>query len=127
MHLLQRFGTGHGLEGIVPGVMSTDIALEGTLLDQDSRSMIDQWKIGVTSPSVDRALVLENEYMLTGKGWMLFRFQRLRQGGPGGGNAWYPATFLATSTCVTARICPRTLVLSIFKSVIFIFTAFQGG
>ena len=86
--------------------------------------MIDRWKIGVTRTSVDRALVLENEYMLTGKGWMLSRFQPLRPGGPGGGNAWYPATFLATSAWVTARICPRSLVLSIFKSVIFIFTAF---
>ena len=41
------------------------------------------------------------------------------------GNAWYPATFLATLSWLMDRICPRSLVLSIFKSVSFIFTAFQ--
>ena len=57
-----------------------DIAFEGTLLDEDSRSMIDQSKIGVTRWSVDGALVLENEHMFTGKGSMLSRSQCLRSG-----------------------------------------------
>ena len=81
MHLLQRFSAGHELEGIVPGAMWTDIALEGTLLDQDSRSMIDQSKIGVTRPSVDTALGLQNENMPMGKGSMLSRSRCLRPGG----------------------------------------------
>ena len=53
--------------------MSTEIAFEGTLLDEDSRSMIDQSNTGVTRSSVDRALVLEKEHMFTGKGSMLHR------------------------------------------------------
>ena len=58
--------------------MSTDIAFEGKLLDEDSRSMIDQSKIGVTRSFVDRALILENEDMFTGKGSILSRSERLR-------------------------------------------------
>ena len=42
--------------------------------------------------------------------------------GPSGGSAWYPTTFLAASSWSIYRICPRSLVLSIFKSVIFTFT-----
>ena len=44
--------------------------------------------------------------------------------GVDGGNAWYPATFSTTSSWLIARICPRSLVVLIFKSVNFIFTAF---
>ena len=44
--------------------------------------------------------------------------------GTGRRNAWYPATFLATLSQLMDRICPRSLVLPIFKSVILIFTAF---
>ena len=44
--------------------------------------------------------------------------------GVGGGNAWYPATFSTTSSWLRARICPRSLVLSFFKSVNSISTAF---
>ena len=43
--------------------------------------MIDQSKEGITRPFVDRALVLEYEYMHTGKGSMLSRSQCLRLGG----------------------------------------------
>ena len=43
--------------------------------------MIDQSKIGITRPAVDKALVLEYEYMLKGKGSMMFRSQCLRLGG----------------------------------------------
>ena len=81
MHLLQRFGGGNELERVVPGVLLADIALEGTLLDQNSRSMMNQSKIVVTRLSVDRALVLENEYMVRAKGSMLSCSQRLRPGG----------------------------------------------
>ena len=38
--------------------------------------------------------------------------------GPGGSIAWYPATFLATSLWSICQICPRSYVLSIFKSAI---------
>ena len=44
--------------------------------------------------------------------------------GPGGGNAWYPAIFLVTSSQLMHQICPGSLVLSMFKSVNFIFPAF---
>ena len=43
--------------------------------------------------------------------------------GPGSGNTWYPATFLVTSSWLTDQICPPSLVLSIFESINFIFTA----
>ena len=42
--------------------------------------MIDPPKIGIPKPSVDRGLVLEYEYMLTGRGSMLSRSQCLRPG-----------------------------------------------
>ena len=61
VHLLQRFDASNELEDTMPGVMSTDIAFEGALVNQDSGSMIDQSKIGITRPSVDRAPVLEYE------------------------------------------------------------------
>ena len=40
-----------------------------------------------------------------------------------GGNAWYPATLLATPSWWMARICPGFFVLSFFKSVNSLFTA----
>ena len=64
----------------MPGVMSMDIASNGKLLNQDSKSIIDQSDIGVTRPSVARALVLKDEYMLTGKSLMLSCSQCLRCG-----------------------------------------------
>ena len=60
--------------------MSSDIAFQGTVLDKDSRSMIDQSKIGVTRSSINRALVLEDEHMLRDKGSMLSCSKRLRPG-----------------------------------------------
>ena len=48
-------------------VVSTDIAFKGTFLNQDTRSMVDQSKIGIARPAVDKALVLEYEDMLKGK------------------------------------------------------------
>ena len=60
--------------------MLTDVTFEDTFLGQDSRSMIDQSKVGVTSSSVDGALVLESKYMSTGKGSMLPGTQCLRCG-----------------------------------------------
>ena len=55
-----------------------DIALKGAILNQDPRSMIDQSRIGITRPAVDRVLVLEYEAMLTRKSWKLSRSQCLR-------------------------------------------------
>ena len=56
------------------------VPLEGMLRDEDSRSMVDQSKVGVTRSSVHGALVLENEDMLAGKGSMLPHTQRPRSG-----------------------------------------------
>ena len=50
--------------------------------------------------------------------------QAVTRNGPAGGKAQYTATFLATSSSLMDRICPRSLVLWIFKSVKLIFTAF---
>ena len=44
--------------------------------------------------------------------------------GPVGGNAFYLATCFARWSRWIDRICPRSLPLSIFQSVIFIFAAF---
>ena len=62
----------------MPGVTSVDMAFEGAFLNQDPRSMIDQSKMGITRPAVDRALVLEHDYMLTGKNSMPPSSQCLR-------------------------------------------------
>ena len=78
---LQRFNPSHKLEGIMPGAMSTDVAFEGALQNPDSRSRIDQSNIGITMPSVERAVELEYQYMLTGNGSMLSRSKSLRLGG----------------------------------------------
>ena len=67
MHLLQPFDTSHDLEGVMAGVVLTVIALEGTFLNQGTRWMFDQSKIGIARSVVDRALVLEYKDMLTGK------------------------------------------------------------
>ena len=80
MHVSQRSGTGYPLEYVVSSIMSTDVAFEGMLLDEGSRSMIDQSKIGVTGSPISRALVFENEYTLAGKGSMLPNTQRPRSG-----------------------------------------------
>ena len=60
--------------------MLKDIAFEGALLNQDCRQIIDLSKFGVTRRSVDRALVLKDEYMLTCKSSMLSRSQCLAPG-----------------------------------------------
>ena len=78
MHLLERFNASHELEGIMAHIVSTNIASEGTFLNQDTRSMVDQSKIGIARPAVDRALALEYKDMLTGKTSKLSRSQCLR-------------------------------------------------
>ena len=80
LHLLQCSDTSPELEGVVARVVSTDIAFEGTFLNQDTRLKIDQSKIGIAGPTVDRALVLEYKDMLTGKSSKLPRSQCLRLG-----------------------------------------------
>ena len=77
MHFLQRLDAGHELEGVMTRVVSTNVALEGTLLNQDTRSMVEQSTVGITRPAVDGALVLEYEDMLTRKRSKLSRSQRL--------------------------------------------------
>ena len=61
-------------------IVSTDIAFEGTFLNQDTRSMVDQSKIRIARPAVGRALVPEYEDMLTGKRSKLSRSQCLQLG-----------------------------------------------
>ena len=60
--------------------VSTDITVEGTLLNQDTRSMVQQPKVGITRSVVDGALVLEYEDMFTGKRSKLSRSQYLCPG-----------------------------------------------
>ena len=71
MHFLQRLDASHELEGVITRVVSTSVTFEGTLLDQDTRSMIEQSKVGITRSTVDGELVLEYEDIFTGKRWKL--------------------------------------------------------
>ena len=73
LHLPQRFDASHELEGIMPRIVLTNIALEGRFLNQDTRSVVDQSKAGIARPAVDGALVLEYDDMLTGKSSELSR------------------------------------------------------
>ena len=77
MHFLQRLDASHELERVMTRVVSTNVAFEGTLLNQDTRSMVEQSKVGITRPVVDGALVLEYEDMSTGKRSTLSRSQCL--------------------------------------------------
>ena len=58
-------------------VVSLNIALQGTLLHQDTRWMVEQWKVGIARLAVDGAPVLECEDMLTGKSSNLSGYQCL--------------------------------------------------
>ena len=77
MHFLQCLDAGHELEGVMTRVVSTDATFEGTLLNQDTRSMVQQSKVGITRLAVDGALVLEYEDMFTGNRSKLSRSQCL--------------------------------------------------
>ena len=77
MHFLQCLDASHELEGVMTRVVSTDVSFEGTLLNQDARSMVQQSKVGITRSAVDGALVLEYEDMFTGKRSKLSRSQCL--------------------------------------------------
>ena len=80
MHFLKCLDASHELEGVMTRVVSTDITVEGTLLNQDTRSMVQQSKVGITRSVVDGALVLEYEDMFTGKRSKLSRSQCLCPG-----------------------------------------------
>ena len=67
MHFLQCLDASHGLVGVMTRVVSTDVTFEGTLLNQDTRSMVQQSKDGITRSAVDGALVLEYEDISTDK------------------------------------------------------------
>ena len=77
MHFLQRLDASHELEGVMTRVVLMNVTFEGTLLNQDTRSMIEQSQVGITRPAVDGALVLEYEDMFKGKHSKLSRSQRL--------------------------------------------------
>ena len=77
MHFLHRLDAGHELEGVMTRVLSTNLTSEGTLLNQDTRLMVEQSKVGTTRPAVDGALVLKYQDMLTGKCSKLSRSQCL--------------------------------------------------
>ena len=51
MDLLQRLDASHEPEGVMAVVVSTDIALEGMFLNQDTRLMVDQSNIGIARPA----------------------------------------------------------------------------
>ena len=80
MHFLQCLDASHELEGVMTRIVSTDIAVESTLLNQDTRSMVQQSKVGITRSVIDGTLVLEYEDMFTGKRWKLSRSQCLCPG-----------------------------------------------
>ena len=80
VHLLQRFDASHELESVMAHIVSTNITLEGTLLNQNTRSMVEQPKVVIARAAVDGALVLEYKDMPTGKSWKLSRSQCLRLG-----------------------------------------------
>ena len=48
-------------------VLLTNVTFEGTFLNQDTRSMVEQSRVGITRSTVDGALVLEYEDMFTSK------------------------------------------------------------
>ena len=77
VHFLQRLDASHELEGLMTRVASTNVAFEGTLLNQDTRSIVEQSKVGITGPAVNGALVLEYKDMFTGKCSKLSRYQCL--------------------------------------------------
>ena len=77
MHFLQRLDASHELEGVMTRVVVTNFAFEGTLLNQDTRSMIEQSKVGITRAAVDGARDSEYEDMFTGKRSKLSRSQCL--------------------------------------------------
>ena len=77
VHFLQCLDASHELEGVMTGVVSTDITFKGTLLNPNTRSMVQQSKVGITRSAVDGALVLEYEDMFMGKRSKLSRSQCL--------------------------------------------------
>ena len=77
MHFLQCLDASHEPEGVMTLVVSTDVTFEGAFLNQDTRSMVQQSKVGITRSAVDGALVLEYEDMFKGKRSKLSRSQCL--------------------------------------------------
>ena len=77
MYFLQCLDASHELEGVMTRVVSTNVTFEGTLLNQGTRSMVQQSKVGITRSAVDGALVLDYEDMFTGKRSKLSRSQCL--------------------------------------------------
>ena len=77
MYFLQCLDASHEREGVMTRVLSTNVTFEGTLLNQDTRSMVQQSKVGITRSAVDGALVLEYKDMFTGKCSKLSRSQCL--------------------------------------------------
>ena len=47
VHLLQRFDAGREVEGVMARIVSTNIALEGTFLNRETRWMVEQLKVGI--------------------------------------------------------------------------------
>ena len=77
MHFLECLDASHELESVVTRLVSTNVTLEGTLMNQDTRSMVQQSKVRITRPAVEGAPVLEYEDMFTGKRSKLSRSQCL--------------------------------------------------
>ena len=77
VHPFQCFDASHEHEGVMAFIVSMNIALEGTFLNQDTRWMVEQPEVGIARPAVRGALVLECEDMLTGKSSKLSRSQCL--------------------------------------------------
>ena len=75
MHFPQRLHASHELEGVMTRVVSTNVTFEGTPLNQDTTSMVEQSKVRITRPVVDGALVREYKDMFMGKRSKVFRSQ----------------------------------------------------
>ena len=53
VHFLQRLDASHELEGVMTRVVSTNVAFDGTFLNQYTRSMVEQSKVGITRRAVE--------------------------------------------------------------------------
>ena len=73
MYLLQCLNASHELEGVMARIVSTNIALQDTFLNRDTRSMVEQLEVGIAEVAVNGILVLEYEHMLAGKSSELSR------------------------------------------------------
>ena len=64
VYSLRRLDTSHELERVMARIVSTNIGLEGTFLNQDTRSTVEPSKVGIARLAVTGALALEYKDIL---------------------------------------------------------------